>query len=95
MQRRYLVVGLFMALALVMSCGKSEEEAVARVGEDIITVAMLRDEYLAISMEARPMLNTIEEKEQFARDAFAQLERELLAAYEGTEQERLPVRRIT
>lgn len=71
MLKKYLVFSLFTAAALVMSCGKSEEKAVARIGEEVITVAMLRDEYLGITKEARPILTTIEEKEQFAKDVIS------------------------
>jgi parvulin-like peptidyl-prolyl isomerase len=68
MLMRYLVLCLLVAMALAISCGKSEEKAVARVGDEIITVAALKGDYLAISKEARPILTTIEQKEQFARD---------------------------
>jgi parvulin-like peptidyl-prolyl isomerase len=71
MLKKYLVLGFFIATALVMACGKSEEKAVARIGDEIITVAMIKDEYLAITKEARPALTTIEEKEQFAKDVIS------------------------
>jgi parvulin-like peptidyl-prolyl isomerase len=55
-------------LVLSMSCSKTEEKAVARMGDYIITVRMLKDAYLAISPANRPELRTIDDKEQFARD---------------------------
>jgi parvulin-like peptidyl-prolyl isomerase len=54
--------------ALTLSCGSSEDEAVASIGGQIMTTGMLKEHYLAISKEARPALITLEEQEQFARD---------------------------
>jgi parvulin-like peptidyl-prolyl isomerase len=51
-----------------LSCGKTEEKVVARVGDEVVTVGQMKDSYLAISPGARPVLMTIEEREQFARD---------------------------
>jgi hypothetical protein len=67
---RKAIMGLsFVALAAFsLTCGSSEDKAVARVGGQTMTVAMLKEHYLAISEEARPALMTLEEQEQFARD---------------------------
>lgn len=78
MKRTSLMMCLVLAIGLVLSCSKSEEEVVARLGEDVITAGMVKDEYLAISAGARPVLATIEEQEQFVRDILSKeiMERE-------------------
>jgi parvulin-like peptidyl-prolyl isomerase len=68
MIRRVLLFCLFGIIAFMLACGQSEEKAVGRIGEEMITVGMLKDEYLAITMGSRPNLVTIEDKEQFAKD---------------------------
>lgn len=68
MRRGLLAVVMIWALSLSLSCGQTEEETAARIGEYVITEAMMRDEYLAITKDARPDIITIEQKEQFARD---------------------------
>jgi parvulin-like peptidyl-prolyl isomerase len=54
--------------ALSLSCGTSEDKAVASIGGQIMTAGVLKEHYLAITKEARPALMTLEEQEQFARD---------------------------
>jgi parvulin-like peptidyl-prolyl isomerase len=68
MRKNVLTVCITGALCIFLSCGQSDEKVAARIGDDVITVGMLKDEYLAISRDARPDLVTIDEKEQFARD---------------------------
>ena len=78
MKKAILMACLVLAIGLALSCSKSEEKAVARLGEDVITAGMIEDEYLAISAGARPVLATMEEQEQFVRDVLSKemLERE-------------------
>lgn len=78
MKKAILVASLVLIVGLALSCSKSEEKVVARLGEDVITAGMVKDEYLAISAGARPVLATIEEQEQFVRDVLSKemLERE-------------------
>ena len=59
------------ALGLALGCSKTDNKAAARVGKDVITVKMVKDQYLAISQSARPDLKTIDEKEAFAKDIVA------------------------
>jgi parvulin-like peptidyl-prolyl isomerase len=67
--RKQLVIGILSAIILtVLACSKDQDRAVARIGEDFITISMIKDQYLAISPQARPDLPTIDEKERFARD---------------------------
>jgi peptidyl-prolyl cis-trans isomerase C len=68
MHRGVILIGIALLLGLWLSCTKTEDKVAARVGDQVITVGMLKDEFLAISPEARPDLGTIDEKEQFARD---------------------------
>jgi parvulin-like peptidyl-prolyl isomerase len=75
MKKAILTACLVSALGLTLSCSRSEEDEVARLGDDVITAGMIKEEYLAISEGARPLLATIEEKEQFVRDV---LSKELL-----------------
>lgn len=60
-----------LVLAVLASCASTEDSVVARVGDYEITVSMIKDEYLSISPHARPRLDTIEEKEAFAKDVVA------------------------
>ena len=78
MKKAILMACLVLAIGLALSCSKSEEKVVARLGENVITAGMIEDEYLAISAGARPVLATIEEREQFVRDVLSKeiLERE-------------------
>jgi parvulin-like peptidyl-prolyl isomerase len=59
------------ALGLALGCSKTDNKAAAKVGKDVITVKMVKDQYLAISPSARPDLKTIDEKEAFAKDIVA------------------------
>jgi parvulin-like peptidyl-prolyl isomerase len=68
MTRRLLLFCLFGTIVFTLACGKSEEKAAGRIGEEIITVGMIKEEYLAITKGSRPNLVTLEDKEQFARD---------------------------
>jgi peptidyl-prolyl cis-trans isomerase C len=68
MRRNVLAACVIGALCISLSCGQTDEKVAARIGDQVITVGMLKDEYLAISRDARPDLVTIDEKEQFARD---------------------------
>jgi peptidyl-prolyl cis-trans isomerase C len=68
MRKNVLAVCIIGAICISLSCGKTDEKVAARIGDDVITAGMLKDEYLAISRDARPDLVTIDEKEQFARD---------------------------
>jgi len=78
MKKAILTACLVFIAGLALSCSKSEEKTVARLGEDVITAGMIKDEYLAISAGARPVLATMEEQEQFVRDVLSKeiLERE-------------------
>ena len=58
-------------LGLIASCSKTEEKAVANMGDKILTVADIKAEYLSISKGSRPDLVAIEEKEQFVRDVLS------------------------
>jgi peptidyl-prolyl cis-trans isomerase C len=60
-----------LALVVLASCTSTDDSVVAQVGDYEITVAKIKDEYLAISPHARPRLDTIEEKEAFAKDVVA------------------------
>ncbi len=60
-----------LALVLLASCTSTEDRVVAEVGGHEVTVAKIKNEYLAISQHARPRLDTIEEKEAFAKDVVA------------------------
>lgn len=66
-----LMLLAFAALGLALGCSKTDNKAAARVGKDVITVKMIKDQYLAISQSARPDLKTIDEKEAFAKDIVA------------------------
>jgi parvulin-like peptidyl-prolyl isomerase len=68
MRRNVLAVCIIGSLSISLSCGQTDEKVAARIGDDVITVGQLKEEYLAISRDARPDLITIDEKEQFARD---------------------------
>ena len=68
MRRNVLAVCIIGSLCVCLSCGETDEKVAARIGDEVITVGRLKDEYLAISRDARPDLVTIDEKEQFARD---------------------------
>jgi parvulin-like peptidyl-prolyl isomerase len=68
MKKTVLVVCLAALAVFSLKCGSSEDKAVARVGGQTLTAGMLKDQYLAITREARPALMTLEEQEQFARD---------------------------
>jgi peptidyl-prolyl cis-trans isomerase C len=78
MKRAIIAAFLVPALGLVLSCSRSEEEAVGKMGDEIITAGMVEDEYLSISPGARPVFQTIEDREQFVRDIMSKeiLERE-------------------
>ena len=78
--KKTMIVIFVLAAGLVLSCSKTEEEVVARLGEEVVTTGMVKDEYLAISPGARPILATIEEQEQFVRDILSKeiLEREAI-----------------
>jgi parvulin-like peptidyl-prolyl isomerase len=80
--KRYILFACLVAAALGLSCSKSEEKVVARLGDESITVRMIEDEYLSISQASRPALTTIEEREQFVRDVLSKemLEREAVKA---------------
>jgi peptidyl-prolyl cis-trans isomerase C len=59
-------------LGLVLSsCTSTDDRVVAQVGDKEITVGKIKQDYLAISEYARPKLETIEEKEAFAKDVVA------------------------
>ena len=60
------VVGLILCLSF--GCANTDNKAAARVGKDVITVKMIKDQYLAISPSARPDLKTIDDKEAFVKD---------------------------
>ncbi|MFH1313244.1 MAG: peptidylprolyl isomerase [Candidatus Eisenbacteria bacterium] len=67
--RRNVLAGCIIGVVFIsLSCGQTDEKVAARIGDEVITVGMLKEEYLAISRDARPDLITIDEKEQFARD---------------------------
>jgi parvulin-like peptidyl-prolyl isomerase len=68
MNKGLAVAFAVMIAVLSLSCSRTEEKTVARLGQDVITVGMVEEQYLAISPQTRPDLMTIEEKEQFARD---------------------------
>jgi len=78
--KKAIVTILLLIAGLVLCCSKSEEDIVARLGEEPITAGMVKEEYLAISPGARPVLATIEEQEQFVRDILSKemLEREAI-----------------
>ena len=71
MKRMILAACLVPALGLALSCSTGEEETVAKIGDGIITVRMIQDEYLMISQAARPVFETIEDREQFVRDVLS------------------------
>lgn len=68
MGSRGLIVMAGVILGLSFGCTKTDNKAVARVGKDVVTVKMIKDQYLAISPTARPELKTIDDKEAFAKD---------------------------
>jgi parvulin-like peptidyl-prolyl isomerase len=68
MKKAVLMLCLAALAAFSLKCGSSEDKAVARVGGQILTAGELKEQYLAITKEARPALMTLEEQEQFARD---------------------------
>ncbi len=68
MARNLLVFLLIAAAMAVISCGKEDQKVVARIGDDVITVGQIKQEYLAISPDARPDLSTVDAKEQFVKD---------------------------
>ena len=78
MNKTIFMMCIVVAVGLALSCSKTEEEVVARLGDDVITAGMVKDEYLAISAGSRPVLATIEEQEQFVRDILSKeiMERE-------------------
>jgi parvulin-like peptidyl-prolyl isomerase len=61
-----MVIGLFFCL--VGGCGNTDNKVAAKVGKDVITVKMVKDQYMAISPSGRPDLKTIDEKEAFIKD---------------------------
>lgn len=71
MKRVSLILVGLAAACLLVSCTKTDNKVVVRVGEQKITVKMIKDEYLAVSPASRPDLKTIEEKESFAKDIAA------------------------
>lgn len=66
--KRLILTCMVSVVVISLACSKSEDRAAARIGEDVITVGDLKNQYLAISRDARPMLQSLEEKEQFAKD---------------------------
>jgi parvulin-like peptidyl-prolyl isomerase len=76
MKKFIMILCLAALAAFSLTCGTSEDKAVARVGGEIMTVAMVKEHYLAISREARPELPTFDEQEQFVRDVVS---KEILA----------------
>jgi parvulin-like peptidyl-prolyl isomerase len=68
MIKRLFLICMVAAVVISLGCAKTEDKVAARIGETMITVGDLKGEYLAMSREARPILRTIEEKEQFAKD---------------------------
>lgn len=68
MLRNSLVFVLIAAAILAISCGKEDQKVAARIGDDVITVGQVKQEYLAISPDARPDLTSIDAKEQFLKD---------------------------
>jgi len=68
MKKAIMALCLVALAAFSLTCGSSEDKAVARIGGQTMTAAMLKEHYLAISEEARPALMTLEEQEQFAQD---------------------------
>lgn len=71
MKSRLALLCMAGIAVVLSSCTSPDERIVAQVGEYEITVGTIKDEYLAISKHARPMLSTLEEKEAFARDIVA------------------------
>jgi peptidyl-prolyl cis-trans isomerase C len=88
MKRVYLAVVCLAAVCLLLSCAKTDNKVVVRVGEQKITVKMIKDEYLAVSPASRPDLKTIEEKENFVKDIAAKETMMLEAQMRGLD--RLP-----
>ena len=68
MNAKYLLLLFLVSLALIVACEKSEQKVVARIGDDVLTVGYIKEQYLAISPGSRPDLRTVEEKEQFVKD---------------------------
>ena len=68
MKVRLIVPCILCVASALLSCTSSEDRVIAQVGDMEITVGMIKNEYLAISEHARPELETIEQKEAFARD---------------------------
>jgi parvulin-like peptidyl-prolyl isomerase len=68
MKNAILILCLAALAAFSLTCGTSEDKAVARMAGQVITAGMIKEHYLAISQEARPELPTFDEQEQFARD---------------------------
>ncbi|HVP56634.1 MAG TPA: peptidyl-prolyl cis-trans isomerase [bacterium] len=68
MRSRGLIIVAGIVLGLAVGCANTDNKAVARVGKDVITVKMVKDQYLAISPSARPDLKTIEDRTGFAKD---------------------------
>lgn len=71
MKFRFALLCLGGIAAVLSSCTTSDDRIVAQVGEYELTVGKVKYEYLAISKHARPVLDTVEEKEAFARDVLA------------------------
>jgi len=71
MKKAIMALCLLALAAFSLTCGSSEDKAVAKVGGQIMTVGMFKEAYLAITKEARPALMTLEEQEQFARDVIS------------------------
>lgn len=71
MARALMICLLAVICGLALSCTKTDKKAAARIGNTVVTVGMVKDEYLGISPSARPDLKTIDEKESFAKDVVA------------------------
>jgi parvulin-like peptidyl-prolyl isomerase len=64
-----LLLGAVVSLGLLMSCGGKSDRAVARVGDQVITVQDYNDQYLAMSLPVRPkQMHTMDGKRRFLED---------------------------
>lgn len=71
MKCRFFLLCLAVIAIVMTSCTATDDRIVAQVGDYELTVGKIKSEYAAISRHARPMLQTLEEKEAFARDIVA------------------------
>jgi peptidyl-prolyl cis-trans isomerase C len=68
MKHLSLMLAALVVAGLASSCTKTDNKTAVRVGQQVVTVKMVKDAYLGISPSARPDLKTIDEKEAFAKD---------------------------